>query len=381
MKLYIVGGYVRDTLLGLTPHDMDFVVVGATAEEMFAQGFKQVGADFPVFLHPVSGDEFALARIERKNGVGYYGFDTEFGAEITLEEDLARRDLTINAMAYPIEAISPEGVPTFTFDPANVIDPFDGKHDLKMKQVKHIGSPFRDDPVRIFRAARFAARYGFRIHPDTKDLMRDMVKDGEVHHLPMERVWEEVKKGLMGPRPYVFFDYLADVGVMWSIDGYAGAIGGGGLWKLTPDELVGLPLHIRFACISEGFYGDSAIFDKYCIPADCKKLSQVVETLRDRAGYYDQRMAVQKLEILRRAGAIGGARNTSLFEDFLTVHALWCEDHYVGSYWMHSHKCMRADADLIAGQDMAAIIAKAPDPKAIPEFINQYYINLLENNG
>lgn len=183
-KHYAVGGCVRDRLLGLEPKDFDFVVVGETPEKMLEMGFEQVGAQFPVFLHPTSKEEYALARTEHKSGVGYHGFTCDFNPSVSLEEDLFRRDLTINAMA-----VDP--------DTGDVVDPYGGKQDLEDRVLRHVSIHFKDDPVRALRLARFAARYehrGFTIHPTTKAFVKDMIKDGELDHLVPERIWEEFKK-------------------------------------------------------------------------------------------------------------------------------------------------------------------------------------------
>ena len=201
MKAYVVGGAVRDELLGLPVKDRDWVVVGATPEEMAALGFKPVGRDFPVFLHPSTHEEYALARTERKSGRGYKGFTVYASPEVTLEEDLKRRDLTINAMAR---------------DPAGgLIDPFGGQRDLKARVLRHVSPAFAEDPVRILRVARFAARFGFKLAPETMKLMRAMVRSGEAEHLVAERVWQEFAKGLAEPHPQKMFDVLRDAGLRW----------------------------------------------------------------------------------------------------------------------------------------------------------------------
>ena len=196
MKVYAVGGSVRDQLLGLDVRDQDYVVVGSTPEEMQRRGFKPVGRDFPVFLHPETREEYALARTERKSGHGYRGFIVHASADVTLEQDLERRDLTINAIARD--------------DEGNIIDPFNGVSDLRKGILRHVGPAFVEDPVRVLRVARFAARFGFELASETRALMRQMVADGEVDHLVAERVWQELAKGLMESRPSRMFDVLRD---------------------------------------------------------------------------------------------------------------------------------------------------------------------------
>lgn len=201
MQIYIVGGAVRDELLGRPSADHDYVVVGATPEAMLAKGFRPVGKDFPVFLHPKTHEEYALARTERKTGRGYHGFSFHAAPEVTLDEDLARRDLTINAMARAADG--------------NLVDPFGGQQDLQAKILRHVGPAFAEDPVRILRIARFAARFhDFSIAPETQALMCAMVASGEVDHLVAERVWQELAKGLMEAQPSRMFGVLRDCGAL-----------------------------------------------------------------------------------------------------------------------------------------------------------------------
>lgn len=201
MQIFIVGGAVRDELLGRPNDDRDYVVVGATPEDLLKQGFRPVGKDFPVFLHPQTQEEYALARTERKSGRGYHGFTFYTAPDVTLEEDLARRDLTINAMAKASDG--------------TLIDPFHGQRDLSAKILRHVGPAFAEDPVRILRIARFAARFSdFTVAPETLTLMRDMVASGEVDHLVAERVWQELAKGLMEARPSRMFEVLRDCGAL-----------------------------------------------------------------------------------------------------------------------------------------------------------------------
>jgi tRNA nucleotidyltransferase (CCA-adding enzyme) len=210
MKRYLVGGAVRDALLGLAVKEHDWVVTGATPEDMTAAGFRPVGKDFPVFLHPQTREEYALARTERKSGRGYHGFTFHTGAEVTVEEDLARRDLSINAMAQD--------------EAGALIDPYGGRADLQARLLRHVSPAFAEDPVRILRVARFAARFaplGFRVAPETLELMRGMVEQGEADHLVPERVWKEAERALSedgrrepGYRPSVFFQTLQDCGAL-----------------------------------------------------------------------------------------------------------------------------------------------------------------------
>jgi tRNA nucleotidyltransferase (CCA-adding enzyme) len=203
MKCFLVGGAVRDKLLGLPVHERDWVVVGAAPEEMLAAGFKPVGKDFPVFLHPDTNEEYALARTERKSGRGYHGFICYSSPTVTLEEDLARRDLTINAIAEDAGG--------------ELIDPYGGRRDLELRLLRHVSPAFAEDPLRILRIARFAARFarlGFRIADETAALMQQMVASGEVDHLVAERIWKETERALQEANPEVYFQVLLGCGAL-----------------------------------------------------------------------------------------------------------------------------------------------------------------------
>ena len=203
MQVYLVGGAVRDGLLGLAVKERDWVVVGSTREELARLKYREVGRDFPVFLHPESHEEYALARLERKTGPGYRGFAVEFGPEVTLEEDLARRDLTINAIAQAADG--------------TLVDPYGGRRDLEARWLRHVSAAFVEDPVRVLRVARFAARFaplGFKVAPQTMDLMRDMVERGEVNALVSERVWQETEKALREIASSEFFRVLRECGAL-----------------------------------------------------------------------------------------------------------------------------------------------------------------------
>ena len=207
-KIYCVGGAVRDRLLGLTVQDHDWVVVGSTPEAMVAQGYRPVGKDFPVFLHPQTHEEYALARTERKTARGYQGFAVYAAPDVTLEQDLLRRDFTINAIAQEFDGKHANG---------KLIDPHNGVADLRAGILRHVSDAFAEDPVRILRAARFAARFGFTIAPETLQLMRDMVDSGEVDALVAERVWQELARGLMEKTPSRFFETLRSCGALAKI--------------------------------------------------------------------------------------------------------------------------------------------------------------------
>ena len=203
MEIYLVGGAVRDSLLNYPSSENDWVVVGATPEQMTDQGFKPVGQDFPVFIHPKSSEEYALARTERKSGHGYKGFEFYTSVDVSLEEDLIRRDLTINAMAQD--------------NAGNIIDPFGGQQDLEKKRLRHVSEAFTEDPLRVLRVARFAARYhhlGFTIASETMALMKSIVAEGEMAFLVAERVWKETSRALTERSPQVFIQVLRDCGAL-----------------------------------------------------------------------------------------------------------------------------------------------------------------------
>ncbi|HEY0063268.1 MAG TPA: multifunctional CCA addition/repair protein [Telluria sp.] len=249
MKSYIVGGAVRDALLGLPVKDRDWVVIGATPEDMLAAGFRPVGKDFPVFLHPQTHEEHALARTERKTAPGYRGFVFHTAPDVTLEEDLVRRDLTINAMARA--------------DDGTLVDPFGGQRDVRARVFRHVSDAFLEDPVRILRLARFAARFAdFTVAPETLALMRKMVADGEVDALVAERVWQEVARGLMEEKPSRMFAVLRDCGALarimpeldalWGVPQQSDAQGDTGvhvMQVLDGAAARGLPLCVRFAAL------------------------------------------------------------------------------------------------------------------------------------
>ena len=203
MKTYLVGGAVRDRLLGRPVIEHDYVVVGATPDDLVALGLRPVGKDFPVFLHPRTGEQYALARTERKTGPGYYGFETRFAPDVTLEEDLARRDLTINAMASD--------------DDGNVVDPYGGRRDLEARLLRHVSPAFVEDPLRVLRVARFASRFaglGFTVAPETLELMRGIAASGELAALVPERVWVETERALGEQQPTVYFEVLRACGAL-----------------------------------------------------------------------------------------------------------------------------------------------------------------------
>ena len=264
MKIYMVGGAVRDALLGLPVQDRDWVVVGATPEALSAQGFVPVGREFPVFLHPHTREEYALARTERNTARGYRGFEVRAAPDVTLEQDLARRDLTINSIAAPARNTCAKGL--FEPDFKDLTDPYGGQRDLSAKVLRHVTDAFREDPVRILRLARFAARFAdFSVAPETLALMRDMVAHGEVDALVPERVWQELARGLMEDKPSRMFEVLREcdalrhllpeVDKLWGVPQraeYHPEIDTGIHLMMVLDMAaqLGAPLPVRFACLT-----------------------------------------------------------------------------------------------------------------------------------
>ena len=309
MQVFVVGGAVRDALMGLPVNDRDWVVVGSTPEAMIAQGFVPVGKDFPVFLHPKTREEYALARTERKTARGYKGFAVQAAPDVSLEEDLARRDLTVNAMAVP-EKLAHQPPSTWT---GQIVDPYGGQGDLQAKVLRHVTEAFAEDPVRILRLARFAARFAdFSVASDTMALMRQMVEDGEVDHLVPERVWQELAKGLMSERPSRMFEVLRSCGALkvllpeldrlWGVPQraeYHPEVDTGVHMMLVMDMTarLNMPVAVRVACLMHdlgkgntpadvlprhiGHESRSVkLLQKVCerlrVPTDCKELAEVV---------------------------------------------------------------------------------------------------------
>ena len=303
MKAYVVGGAVRDELLGIAVADRDWVVVGATPEEMTAAGFRAVGRDFPVFLHPQSHEEYALARTERKSGRGYRGFTVYAAPDVTLEQDLARRDLTINAMARD------EG--------GRLIDPFGGERDLREGVLRHVSEAFAEDPVRILRVARFAARYAFRIADATLALMRRMVESGEVEHLVPERVWQELAKGLTEPRPECMLQVLERCGALARLLPEVRADHA----ALVRAAAAGAPLTVRFALLTWGVDEDAlgALCERLRVPNDERGLALIVCRLRAALGRAEVAPAAEHLALLKSSDAF---RRPERFRELLAVARL-----------------------------------------------------------
>ena len=328
MKIYLVGGAVRDALLGHPGADRDWVVVGSTPEALVAQGFEPVGRDFPVFLHPTTREEHALARTERKTARGYRGFAVHAAPEVTLEDDLARRDLTINAIAQDP-------------DTGELIDPYGGQRDVQAKVLRHVTDAFREDPVRILRLARFAARFpDFEVAPDTLQLMREMVDEGEVDALVSERVWQELARGLMAARPSRMLQVLRQCGALKrllpEVDRLYGVpqraehhpeIDTGIHLEMVLDQsaLAQAPLDVRFACLCHDLGKGTtpadvlprhigheqrsaklllAVCERWRVPMECKALADVVAREHGNIHQSQSFGAQAVLRLLQRCDAL-----------------------------------------------------------------------------
>ncbi len=341
MQVYKVGGAVRDRLLGLPVTDIDRVVVGATTEEMLARGYRPVGADFPVFLHPKTGEEYALARTERKSGRGYGGFTFYASPEVTLEEDLIRRDLTINAMAED--------------DQLNLTDPYHGQRDLEARILRHVSPAFAEDPLRVLRVARFAARYaglGFTVADETMDLMRQLSQSGELQALTAERSWKEISRALLEDHPQVFIQVLRDCGALKELLPEVDALFGvpqpethhpeidTGLHTLSVLEQSAQhkqPLTVRWACLLHdlgkgltpedewprhiahehtGLKLIKAVNERFKVPKDCQELALLVGQYHTHGHRALELKASTLLELLQSFDIY---RRPQRFEEFIAA--------------------------------------------------------------
>jgi tRNA nucleotidyltransferase (CCA-adding enzyme) len=335
MKAYAVGGAVRDELLGLPVQDRDYVVVGATPEEMTAAGYKPVGRDFPVFLHPQTREEYALARTERKSGRGYKGFTVHAAPDVTLEADLARRDVTINAIAKA--------------EDGTLIDPFNGQKDLKEGVLRHVSEAFAEDPVRILRVARFAARFGFRIADETMQLMKSMVASGEADHLVPERVWQEFAKGLAEPKPQLMFEALERCGLRAKLLPEL---------KAMPRSFSG-PLPVRFALL--------------CWPLAEAQIQSLCERIRAPNEERELALLASRLQKLLNASKPGDLLNLFKRADAFRRperFALLLEAAGIATSGFNSGKIQKALAAADA-VDAGEIAAKASAPAAISALLDQ----------
>ncbi|HET7866976.1 MAG TPA: multifunctional CCA addition/repair protein [Burkholderiaceae bacterium] len=362
MQVYEVGGAVRDRLLGRPVQDRDWVVVGASPGELLEAGYTPVGRDFPVFLHPATREEYALARTERKTGRGYHGFAFHAGPEVTLEQDLARRDLTINAMA-----LAPDG---------RLIDPWGGARDLRARVLRHVSDAFVEDPVRILRLARFAARFDdFTVAPETLALAGRMVAAGEVDALVPERVWQELSRGLMQARPSLMFQVLRACGALarllpeldglWAEPlpaGHGADQSAGVRIMAVLDRAAGrdMPLSVRFACLTHGLgqQRGQGMLRELCqrlrIPGDCRELAEMVAAehgaVRASAGLD----AAAVLRLLERCDAL---RKPQRFE--LALQACECIALGPGDAPYAPRSRLLGALAVAQGVDTAAVAAQA----------------------
>jgi tRNA nucleotidyltransferase (CCA-adding enzyme) len=367
MEIFMVGGAVRDSLLGLPVQDRDWVVVGSTPDELVARGFLPVGKDFPVFIHPTTKEEYALARTERKTARGYHGFEVQASPDVTLEQDLARRDLTINSIAacalidWSTELFGNE----VDLNPANLIDPYGGQRDVAGKVLRHVTDAFREDPVRILRVARFAARLtDFSVAPETMQLMRDMVTHGEVDALVAERVWQELSRGLMEAKPSRMFDVLRECGALerllpevnrlWGVPqraDYHPEIDTGVHLMMVLDMAAQLeaPLPVRFACLMHDLGKGTtpaevlprhigheirsaklskAVCERLRVPVECRELADVVAMEHGNIHRSSEFGAAALVRLLERCDAF---RKPQRFADVL----LACECDARGRLGLH----------------------------------------------
>ena len=354
MKTYVVGGAVRDRLLGLPPGDRDYVVVGSSPEEMLAAGFTPVGKDFPVFLHPKTHEEYALARTERKTGHGYHGFSFHAAPEVTLEEDLARRDLTINAMAEDANG--------------HVIDPYDGQKDLAARILRHVSPAFAEDPVRILRLARFAARFPqFSVAPETLALMQQMVNAGEAKHLVAERVWQEVSRGLMADQPERMFAELNASGatndLFPAIPQTAGRLNAAAKANLDLPQRVAVWLA---ACPPEQV---GEIAERLRLPTDCRDMALLLARHQAALLHPDTLTAEDQLDALERCD---GLRRADRFKALLLVLPVLGADIAVVDRWLKIQTAA-------AGVDAGAIALAVRTQEHIPTRIRDARIEALQS--
>jgi tRNA nucleotidyltransferase (CCA-adding enzyme) len=357
VKIYSVGGALRDELLGLPVADRDYVVVGASPEQMVELGYRPVGKDFPVFLHPLTHEEYALARTERKTARGYHGFEFRAAPDVTLEQDLARRDLTINAIARD--------------EAGNIIDPFGGAADLGARVLRHVGPAFVEDPVRILRVARFAARFGFDIAPETLALMRQMVASGEADSLVAERVWQELARGLMEERPSRMLRVLQECGALAVIlpelaAPFAGAAGETIQAALDAAAARGLGLAQRFAVLAmrAAEPGISAMCERLRVPQDSRELALLAARYH---GDISKASGLAADAILRLLQATDALRRPERFFQLLDVCAL------AGEPPAASAATARLRTALAAAQaiDAGAIARQHREPQAIQREVAQ----------
>jgi tRNA nucleotidyltransferase (CCA-adding enzyme) len=355
LQAYVVGGAVRDGLLGLLPGDRDWVVVGATPEEMSARGFIPVGGDFPVFLHPVTKEEFALARTERKSGRGYKGFTFYTGTDVALADDLKRRDLTVNAIAQT--------------QAGELLDPLNGAQDVRLRILRHVGPAFEEDPVRILRLARFAARLtDFSIAPETLALCRTMVQTGEVDHLVPERVWQEISRGLMSEQPSRMLAVLVQIGAADRV-----LLG----WVDSPRlraavdaaARAGLPLASRYALMCVDSTQVVALSTYLRVPSACADMARLLPLLLSQLDeietaqqdvHSDKEKSVERvLTLIEVCDALRKPeRFTSLLQTASVLRNLRLQDW---QRWLAA----------VLSLDAGAVAQQAPSPQLIKQTVRQ----------
>ncbi len=378
MEIYLVGGAVRDELLGLAVQERDWVVIGANVEEMLAAGFKAVGKDFPVFLHPESNEEYALARTERKKGKGYYGFEVHASPEVSLEEDLLRRDLTINAIAKNAAG--------------ELIDPYKGQQDLKAKCIRHVSPAFIEDPLRVLRVARFAAKYnhlGFSIADETLALMQEIVQSNEIKELAAERIWQETLKALHTKTPGIFFDVLHDVGALSQTHAGLNELYAStharknalrALKKYTPGES---QAELRFAVfvgalfyLKKGILVDEIkeISVRLKLPNALKKLLQLTVTLQHDCHNVHALHAERLLALLQR---LDTRRQADRFSSLLKIYsAIHTAINNVEQYPQAAY--LQQAASLVDNIDAQAFLKTGEQDKQLIDRLHNERIRLLE---
>ena len=349
METYLVGGAVRDALLGRAVQDRDWVVVGATVQQMLDAGYTQVGRDFPVFLHPQTQEEYALARTERKSAPGYHGFVVHAAPDVTLEQDLARRDLTINAIAAEWDTAAQPSRATPRL--GAITDPFGGRADLQAKVLRHATDAFREDPVRLLRLARFAARFhDFSVAPDTMDLLRDMVASGEVDHLVPERVWQELSRGLQEEQPARMFAVLQDCGALARLLPEL---------ELTPARTAildraarqGLGLEARYALLD--VEGSRALQQRLRVPVACTELAN---TLAGQSSTLRAGLGLDAASLVQCLVECDAFRKPARFAELLQATA--CEVGASAAQWPIALRWARA-LQLAQGVDSGSLAAQA----------------------
>ena len=371
MQIYKVGGAVRDRLLGRPVTEVDWVVVGATAEALAAQGYRPVGADFPVFLHPRTGEEYALARTERKSGRGYGGFTFHAAPDVTLEQDLIRRDLTVNAMAED--------------DDGQVIDPYGGRADLQARLLRHVSPAFAEDPLRVLRVARFAARYcslGFQVAPETLLLMQEMVASGELDALTAERLWKEISRALLEERPDVFIRVLHDCGALTALlpevaAGFAGEQPEPGARvsaTLRQSAEVQASLNVRWACLLLDVPEEkhAAISARLKVPRDPAELALLLARHRPTALQARQLTPEAWFELLQGFDVL---RRPARFEEFLQTCA--CAAAVRTEEGEPPLALLRQAAEVLRGVEVQPLVAQGFKGAALGEALKQARIDAL----